>query len=492
MTQQVAAGFTLPSYNPEPPYHPDQRFPELPFEDVSAGANFPYRLFRRLLLRLGFDAERFGTSDWNPFAGLIEPAQTVLIKPNFVLSANPAGNVFASVTHPSIIRALVDYAFIALRGEGRIIVADAPQMDCEWDQLMAVQRLDAIQSFYRDKLGFDVELYDLRSFAVIDPQMPPYPSNRKPLPGDPEGSITVDLGRRSELEGLPDDNYYGADYDRAATIARHHGQTHEYCMSKTVLSADVLISAPKMKVHKKVGITLNLKGMVGTVADKNCLVHYRLGTSSEGGDQLPDGRPAADRAAVKAQRWLFDRTLAKRSRFGELVYKAALAGYRGLIRPLRRVSDSTLIQDAGNWHGNDTAWRMVADLAKIIFFADADGSLHDIPQRRMFCLVDGIIGGENNGPLAPDAKPCGCLVAGQNPFAVDMVTARLMGFDVRRIRQFGLPFQGDWDFGLNSSSDIEVALEDDTMEGDLFFDPSWTDPLLAFKPHPGWRGQMEI
>ena len=31
-----------------------------------------------------------------------------------------------------------------------------------------------------------------------------------------------------------------------------------------------------MKTHQKVGCTLNLKGLVGTIGDKNQLVHYRI------------------------------------------------------------------------------------------------------------------------------------------------------------------------------------------------------------------------
>jgi len=42
-----------------------------------------------------------------------------------------------------------------------------------------------------------------------------------------------------------------------------------------------LYSIPKMKVHGKVGVTLNLKGLVGVNTDKNYLIHYRVGTPKE-------------------------------------------------------------------------------------------------------------------------------------------------------------------------------------------------------------------
>jgi hypothetical protein len=134
-----------------------------------------------LFHRLGYDAARYGQRQWNPLGCLIQPGQTVLLKPNFVLDTNASGDdLFAVVTHPSILRALVDYVYIALQGQGRIIIADAPQMDCDWEQLMAAQCLDAIRDFYRSRFHFNIELYDLRNFALIDPQQPGYAQNRKP------------------------------------------------------------------------------------------------------------------------------------------------------------------------------------------------------------------------------------------------------------------------------------------------------------------------
>ena len=50
-----------------------------------------------------------------------------------------------------------------------------------------------------------------------------------------------------------------------------------------------------------------------------------------------------------------------------------------------------------------------------------------------FAIVDGIIGMEGNGPLQGDAKPCGLLVAGNDPVAVDATCARIMGLVPDRI-----------------------------------------------------------
>ncbi len=489
--QRVSFGFTVPAYNTDPPFHPDAAYPELPFSTVSASPNWPYALLRQLLLSLGMDRERFGTSGWNPLGGMVRPGQTVLLKPNFVLSANDSGHdVFAMITHPSILRALVDYAFIALRGEGRIVIADVPQMDCDWDELMRAQRLDSIQDFYRSEFGFAIEVYDCRTFAVIDRRQMPFTDNRKPLPGDPAGDVVINLGRQSHFYGLPNEsNYYGADYNREETIAHHRGETHEYCVSKTMLQADVFLSVPKMKTHKKVGVTLNLKGLVGMNTNKNYLIHYRLGTPRSGGDQLPDSRPGADRMLVKAQRLAWDTLLARKSRTADAVYQTARRLYRATVKPFLQFSQETALFDAGNWHGNDSAWRMTADLAKILFFADADGRMHDVPQRALFCVVDGIVAGERRGPLEPDARATGCLVAGTNPFAVDIVTTRLMGFDPRKIHQFDVAFDPSWKFGLSSFADIEVRIGDRVVPDFLTADA--TERYFGFVPHPGWVGHIE-
>ncbi len=491
--ERVAVGTTLPIYNPDPPYHPSAAYPELPFRDVARRPNLPYATLRELFQVLGYDSEHLGTRDWNPLGHLIAPGETVLIKPNFVLSSNASGDdVFAMITHPSILRALVDYAYVALRGQGRIIIADVPQMDCEWNELMRWQRLDTIQAFYRERFRFEIEVYDLRRFALKESRELAYSDNRRPLPGDPAGSIVINLGRQSEFYGLPSENYYGADYDRSVTIQHHQGETHEYCVSRTALSADVFVSVPKMKVHKKVGVTLNLKGLVGINTDKNYLIHYRLGTPRQGGDQLPDGQPRADRLMIRVQRWLFDHALARQTKSGDRAYRAAAAIYRRLIKPLRKPAPATVLMDSGNWYGNDSAWRMTADLAKILYFADANGQLHGRPQRKMLCVVDGIVGGDNLGPLAPSGVPAGCLVVGRNPFAVDLVTTRLMGFDIHRLRQFSIMRSPKWDFGLKSETDVVVFLDGIPITGCEFFDSTWQVPIYRFRPHPGWLGQIEV
>ena len=195
---------------------------------------------------------------------------------------------------------------------------------------------------------------------------------------------------------------------------------------------------------------------------------------------------------VRAQRWITDHSLSRRNALGDALYRVCRSLYRAAIRPFRRMSAETRMVDGGNWSGNDSCWRMAADLAKIFFFMAGDGTFRSVPARRMFCLVDGVIGGDGQGPLAPDPVASGCVVAGVNPLAVDMAATRLMGFDVEKIRQLGIRSLPDWDFGVRTPRDLQIAVDGQPVEAERFFSPAWSPPVPAFRPHPGWVGQIEM
>jgi uncharacterized protein (DUF362 family) len=64
-----------------------------------------------------------------------------------------------------------------------------------------------------------------------------------------------------------------------------------------------------------------------------------------------------------------------------------------------------------------------------LHWAGIDRSILDINAcvRPDFAIVDGIIGMEGNGPIQGLAKPCGVLVLGDDPVAVDATCSRIMG-----------------------------------------------------------------
>lgn len=482
-------------YPDEAPYSPSTKYPEYFFRDICKKENGVYSAIRNALFLLGMDKDAYGNSNWNPFKEIVKPGETVVIKPNFVLSNHDeGGNLYSIITHPSVIRALVDYVYIALGGKGRIIIADAPQMDCNFKELLKKTELESIKELYEKGLGFNIEIYDLRDFWLDKKGSPKgaYSKNRYKLPGDPQGGVLANLGKESLFHGVNNyKRFYGADYNRDETIRHHHGDVQEYLVSKTILSADVVISVPKLKVHKKVGVTLNIKGLVGTCINKNYLVHYTLGTPSEGGDQFPDGVLNAKEArVVKLQRWAYDMFLSKKNPLGDLLYDISAKLGRFFLTPLglKSLNRDKSILDAGNWHGNDSAWRMAVDLLKIFIYADKEGRLQDAPVRRMFSIVDGVIGGEGDGPLTPDSKRCGLIITGFNPCAVDIVCTRLMGFDCKKIEmlRYVLDYPELFRVGL---PEIRIFTNGDF--GDLF-DEENKNKYFNFVPHTGWKGFIEI
>jgi hypothetical protein len=80
----------------------------------------------------------------------------------------------------------------------------------------------------------------------------------------------------------------------------------------------------------------------------------------------------------------------------------------------------------GGWSGNETIWRMTLDLNHFLYF-------NNIVPCKIITIVDGVIGGEGEGPLTPMPKPVGLLIGGENPAYVDAVIAKLMGYNVARI-----------------------------------------------------------
>ncbi|OGD86891.1 hypothetical protein A2164_00945, partial [Candidatus Curtissbacteria bacterium RBG_13_35_7] len=437
------------------------------------------------------DQKNFGKSDWNPLSFLIRPGMKVVIKPNFVLSKHSEGkNVYSIITHPSLIRAIVDYAWIALKGKGEIIIADSPQYNCNFAELIATTKLDEVCNFYNSQPGLHVQLINLQSYWSKGRH---FPSQIIKLPGDPKGIMTVNLGKKSHLYTCPNpEKFYGAVYHRQETIEHHLKSRQEYELSKTIMEADVVISVPKLKVHKKVGVTLNIKGLVGICTNKNYIVHYRLGLPSEGGDQYPGGvLNSKELKIIKFERWMYDHFLAKRMRWAEYIHRFIYGFlYLKIVKNFDlEVPDKKRLLDAGNWYGNDSAWRMAVDLAKIIYFFDKKGKIHKQKQRRLFSVIDGIVGGENNGPLVPNPKLSGILMAGENFWATDIVATRLMGFDWRKIKMFSILNDISYNFEFRKPKNIKVISNVRKFEKCLF---DKTSRFLSFKPHPGWKGHIEI
>lgn len=473
-----------PVYPERPPFHPDQPYAEYSGE-VGVEPNAAYAAVRACFHLAGLDRQRFGTAAWNPLGGLIRPGEKVLLKPNMVKEAHPrdpAGWQYM-LTPGSIIRAVADYVWKALDYRGTVIVADAPQTDASFSALLHVLGLDTIRAHYAAQ-NLDFQVIDLRQEewqnreGVI--------VSRRKLPGDPLGNVAVDLGEYSEFNGHRGaGRYYGADYDAGVVNYHHSGGRHEYLIAGTALYCDVIFNLPKLKTHKKAGITVGLKNLVGVNGDKNWLPHHTEGDPTQGGDEhpSPDAKHRTERRIVPL--------------FRKLSLRLPVVG-PWLHRQARRVGrqvfgDTEAVIRSGNWWGNDTAWRMCLDLNKIAAYANPDGSLR-APQaeqrRRHYALVDGLIAGEGSGPMNPDPVAAGLVLFGTHVPSADAVAAYLMGFTPEKIPIVRQAFRcrdyplSDWDW-----TDIEVVSNQADWNGrlgTLLDRPTW-----HFKPHFGWAGHIE-
>jgi len=63
------------------------------------------------------------------------------------------------------------------------------------------------------------------------------------------------------------------------------------------------------------------------------------------------------------------------------------------------------------------------------------------PVRTVLTLIDGVVAGEGEGPLAPRDVPLGAIVASTDPVAADLVAVRLMGFDERKLPKLCEPMR---------------------------------------------------
>lgn len=472
-------------YPKQAPFHPDQHYPECSFKECSREQNTAYEAVRDCFHLAGLDFERYGTPAWNPLKDLIHPGETVLLKPNLVKESHPRdleGWQYV-LTHGSIMRAVADYVWKALDGRGKVIIADAPQTDSSFDQIVRILGLDMIRDFYQAQ-GLDFELIDLRQeeWSNRDGVI----VSRRRLSGDPHGCIAFDLGKHSEFAGHGGaSRYYGADYDSGAVNYHHSGGRHEYLIAASAIQCDVIFSLPKLKTHKKAGITVSLKNLVGINGDKNWLPHHTEGYPTNGGDEhpSPNVKHKAERRLVTHFRQLSLHVPG----FGPWLHRQARRFGRQIF------GDTEEVIRSGNWWGNDTVWRMCLDLNKLILYGNPDGTLRPgMPEhrKRHYVLVDGLIAGEGRGPMNPDPVAAGVIIFGLHPTSVDAACAYLMGYDPDRIPIVHQAFRcrhyplAEWNWR-------NVRLSSNRREWNGLLPEITDDVTFHFKPHFGWLGHIE-
>jgi uncharacterized protein (DUF362 family) len=410
---------------------------------------------------VGSALDRIAASlDWadarGPFGRIIPAGAKVLIKPNFVLHENqgPWG-VEPLVTHGSLIRAAASAALRA--GAAEVLIGDAPVQACDFDALVRVTGLEVwARALMRDDTRFKgIQDFRRTTCVFVDGVR----VANEALQSE-DRFVLFDLGRDSLLEPITDsrDSFRVTCYDPRLLAKTHTRGRHQYLVAKDIIDADVIINLAKLKTHKKAGITCALKNLIGINGNKEYLPHHRLGGSKSGGDCYPGGS-----LLKKALEHLWDRQNMASS-------FAAARAWHGVATQFDRLTrlQGDAVGVEGSWSGNDTIWRTCLDLNRILLYGRADASLAERIERRVVHLVDAIVAGQGDGPLAPQPLPLGLMFGGHNAAAVDWVGARLLGYDPARIPivhhafdQFPWPLTsfsadaidliGDWQSGVRET-----------------------------------------
>ncbi len=406
------------------------------------------------------------------------PQRVVAVKPNWVQESHEyKPDVWECViTHPSVVLAIIEEVAEMMGGQGTIALCDAPHTYARFDAIVArgklAEGLDALRLRYP---VLRIEVIDLRRevWRCVEQVI----VERRPNSPDPRGYVRVDLGRASLFhDHHGEGHYYGADYDTGEVNAHHRGDLHEYLIAGTPVHADIFINVPKLKTHKKTGITCALKNLVGINGDKNWLPHHTEGTPRTGGDEFPNDSVAGV-FERRAKRVLREAALHLPGVGPYLYRKARRAG-------MRMLGDSETVVRNGNWAGNDTCWRMALDLNRGLLYADGEGRL-GAARKPYLAIVDGIVGGEGNGPLCPEPVNSGVLIAATGPAEADAAAACLMGFDPACLPIVAHAFdETAWPIATIPMDAITV--EDERQGTSMSL--SALAPAVAggFKPHFGW------
>jgi uncharacterized protein (DUF362 family) len=456
----IASGINR--YPENPSYSPPEAYPETIFSDT--GDNSIYTVIRSLFLKMGLDKENAKTAAWSPFRDLAPEGGRVIIKPNLVAHGEDLDDrKFSSlVTHASILRPIIDYALKAVGNKGTVIVADGPLESADFLKTCERSGLSSLLSWYR-KQGITIPLFDLRNEKLVTIHNVTIGTWRFKImkmqrnSGDPLGYALVDLADKSSFSDLDDVSLQAlrstqSVRSKKGPIRYHMNGHHAFPVAKTLLNADCVISVPKLKTHKHLGVTLSTKNLVGIIIPRSYLPHFREGMPPIGDEFNIRSRPLE---YALSQLW-------KRMTFG------------GFLRFHITNKMPQDIRKHISFVTNDTIWRTALDLNKCLFFADGNGELHSTPTKSYFSVVDGIIAGEYDGPLNPTPKETGLIIAGTNPLDVDEMCIRLMGFNPNAIK---LITEGRKDDLLSKIPSCSVIIN--------------SNDIVKFVPPEGWDVLVE-
>jgi uncharacterized protein (DUF362 family) len=406
---------------------------------------------------------------------LIQPGMTILIKPNWVLHYNQynhgRGDLTCMYTQHNFVLAVLK---AVLRAKpGRIIIGDAPVQGCSWFKLVTTAFLNKLKDV---AWHCPIEVVDFRRSHVDDYDMV----------GGLHGNLRAedqyllyDLGKDSLLEEIsqPVGRFRVTMYDPRKLAATHAPGRHQYLICREAIEADLVLNLPKLKTHRKAGITGALKNLVGINGNKDYLPHHRVGGTGWGGDCYPGLSPLrrlAEAFLDQANR-----------RIGQTGYRFWKRLSKNMLNVQKLVGDTDI---EGGWYGNDTVWRMILDINRILLYGRSDGTMAEAAQRQVWSLTDAIICGQGEGPLAPQPCVAGAVTFSDSSPAADWLHAQLLGFDPDKIPHVRYA-TGQYRWPLVSKpGPIEIHRPDPIR------DEADTDGIPKIKSIPprGWAGHIEL
>jgi uncharacterized protein (DUF362 family) len=385
-------------------------------------------------------------------------AKRILLKPNWVLHNRYPDDDICLRTNDAFILAAMEV--LLEQQPASIVIGDAPVQGCNWDKIIRSNFLNVTNDL-KKKYNIPIKIKDFRR-VTFDPNLNKKVKNRSPL----NDYLIFDLAKDSVLEPISkhENIFRVTDYDPDRLATSHKKGLHKYCITKELFEADLVISIPKVKTHQKTGITCALKNLVGLNGDKDFLPHHRIGGTSFGGDCYPGGNVLRLMAE-----YLLDMANRRHEMWSYKLFKTAS------IICWRLTNPQNVHQMGAAWYGNDTTWRMVMDLNKIAVYGRADGSIAKRPQRILYSLCDGIIGGQGDGPLNPEPLPLGIISFANSNILNDICMATLMGFNYKKIPLLANQY---FDF---SSTDYQIMIDGESI--DL---AELGRHAAATLPPPGW------
>lgn len=295
--------------------------------------------------------------------------------------------------------------------------------------------------------------------------------------------VEVKIDKASALESIVGDykRFTITEYAGGTMQKKHHPQYHRYCFHKSILTADVIISIPKIKTHRKAGFTCAMKNWVGLNGNKDWLPHHRTGAMCEGGDEY---------LYKSVRKKLITKSWEIRWRTRNSFLQNVLLHWENFLYLSAKIKPFKDIYFEGSWWGNKTISKTVNDLNIAVLYSDPLGFLCKRRQRKILYLVDGIICGEGEGPMMATSKRCNLLLFGESSYVVDRVIAQLIGFDASKIDTLATCEIMN-EYPIHNVSEIIIR---SNLAVGVNYTISNLRELISynFVPTSGWKGHIEL